>query len=202
MTSPSASELEARMVACAEQALAAAKPAREGKPNAYTFEAEALHAIWIFIQEQIGSRTVMGSPTARLIENLVKTEESRRGVLGGAAVEAARRLAPEAGVEPPAMPEDHCSAVYRLGDRSLAVFLMKQAAQFYAGAAWGSDSGAFRLEDAAVHLLLRDSLFHPPADWLALHAAWQAKRSEGAETYVMDLDTGTVTPERHEGGRI
>lgn len=202
MTATSVSELESRMVAFAEQVLEAAKPAREGQPDAYTFEGKALNAVWLFIQEQCGCRTHMGSPTAQLIEALVKTEESRRGVLGGAAVEAARRLAAEAGVEPPTMPEDHCSAVEEIDDRSLAVFLMKQAAQFYAGAAWGSDSAAFRLDDAAVHLLLRDPLFHPPAEWVALHAEWKRVWSAGSESYILNLDTGTMTPERHEGGRI
>ncbi|MCW8088224.1 hypothetical protein [Sabulicella glaciei] len=132
----------------------------------------------------------------------METEESRRGILRGAAVEAARRLAAEAGVEPPSLPEDHYRGVDQLADRILAVFLMQKAPMFHAGAAWGSDIGAGRLEQAAAHLMLRDPLFQPSAEWVGLHAEWQRVWSVNSESYILNLDTGTVTPERHEGGRI
>ncbi|MCW8088225.1 hypothetical protein [Sabulicella glaciei] len=55
MAALSVPELENRMVAYAERVLEAAKPAREGQPDAYTFDGKALNAVWLFIQGQSGA---------------------------------------------------------------------------------------------------------------------------------------------------
>ncbi|MCW8088223.1 hypothetical protein [Sabulicella glaciei] len=175
--------LEARMIECARQALAA-------DAGSYAFGPDALHEVWAFVHEMTRGATEAGQPPAKLIEKLIGIEDPDDRALSGAAREAACRLAADAGVEvPPPAADEALSPMASVADRTLAVFLAKKANLFNAAAAWGVSEAGFWIERAAGYLFRREAIFLPPAGWVALYACWEKKRSEGAKVIAV--------PEKH-----